>query len=244
MTASARTLLVFACAALLPGCPAGEGGKPAASGPPPGVWHQAEAGVSPASLARRYRVSQDDILESNGLERESRLAAGQVVFIPGGRQPAGGAAAATDGGRPTAASRPAGAQLPVEGAVAGKLIWPVMGGQVTSRFGPRGKRPHEGIDIAAPEGAEVRAAAEGTVIYAGSGVRGYGNLILLRHPGGLVTVYAHNRSNRVKEKEAVRGGQVIAEVGRSGNASASHLHFEVRRGEIPEDPLAHLPPLR
>jgi murein DD-endopeptidase MepM/ murein hydrolase activator NlpD len=119
------------------------------------------------------------------------------------------------------------------------LLWPVKGGKVTSGFGMRGRRPHEGIDIAAPEGTEILAAAAGTVIYAGSGVRGYGNLILLRHPGALVTVYAHNRRNRVVEKETVRAGQVIAEMGRTGNASASHLHFEVRRGEVPEDPLLH-----
>jgi len=232
-----RSLLALGCAALLAGCPGGEGGRPPVAGPPPGVWHQAEADESPAALARRYKVPLEDILESNGLERDSKLAVGQVVFIPGGTLQAQPAAAATEP-RPPTASRPASPPPP-----AGKLLWPVTG-QVTSRFGTRGKRPHEGIDIAAPEGERVHAAADGTVIYAGSGVRGYGNLILLRHPGGLVTVYAHNRTNLVKEKDAVRAGQVIGEVGSTGNASASHLHFEVRHGEVPVDPLSHLVPLR
>jgi murein DD-endopeptidase MepM/ murein hydrolase activator NlpD len=226
--------LVLGCALLLAGCPAGEGGRPPVAGPPPGVWHQAEADESPAALARRYKVPLEDILESNGLERDTKLTAGQVVFVPGGTLQAKPAATAA----PPPASRPEVAPPP-----AGKLLWPVKG-QVTSSFGTRGKRPHEGIDIAAPEGDPVRAAADGTVIYAGSGVRGYGNLILVRHAGSLVTVYAHNRTNLVKEKDAVRAGQVIAEVGSTGNATASHLHFEVRRGEVPVDPLSQLAPLR
>jgi murein DD-endopeptidase MepM/ murein hydrolase activator NlpD len=225
------------------GCPAEtRSGQGAATGvgPPAGVWHQARSGENPALLARRYGVPLEDIVEINGLERDSTLGAGQVVFIPGGRPlPSAGvsaAPAASQAARPPAGQ--AGQGQP------GKLLWPVPGGTVTSRFGLRGRRPHEGIDIAAPEGTRVLAAAAGTVIYAGSGVRGYGNLILLRHPGGLVTVYAHNRANLVQEKEAVRAGQVIAEVGRTGNASACHLHFEVRRGESPEDPLVHVTPLR
>jgi murein DD-endopeptidase MepM/ murein hydrolase activator NlpD len=230
-----RTPLALACALLLAGCPGGEGGRPPTAGPPRGVWHQADAGESPGALARRYKVPLDDILESNGLERDSKLAAGQVVFIPGGAPQAPPAVVTADPGAP-AASRPS---VTPPAPPAGKLLWPVKG-QVTSGFGARGKRPHEGIDIAAPEGEPVRAAADGTVIYAGSGVRGYGNLILLRHAGSLVTVYAHNRANLVKEKDAVKVGQVIAEVGRTGNASAAHLHFEVRRGEVPVDPLQQL----
>jgi murein DD-endopeptidase MepM/ murein hydrolase activator NlpD len=88
----------------------------------------------------------------------------------------------------------------------------------------------------------VVAAAGGIVIYAGSGIRGYGNLVIIRHPGGLVTVYAHNRRNLVQEGVKVSQGQVIAEVGHSGRASGDHLHFEVRRGETPVDPLKYVRP--
>lgn len=89
------------------------------------------------------------------------------------------------------------------------------------------------------------AAADGTVMYSGSGVRGYGNLVLIRHAElGLVTVYAHNRRNLVREGEGVTRGQVVAEVGRTGRASGDHLHFEVRRGETPLDPLDHVHPAR
>lgn len=242
---SCRLVLGLCAAAVLTaGCPAGREPGQAASprvGPPAGVWHQARAGESPVLLARRYGVALEDIVEINGLEQDSALMAGQVVFIPGGRPlPPGGlpAAAAATQAAPSPPSGQAQQGQPT------RLLWPVPGGTLTSGFGPRGARPHEGIDIAAPEGTQVLAAAAGRVIYAGSGVRGYGNLILLRHPDGLVTIYAHNRANFVREKEEVKAGQVIAEVGRTGNASACHLHFEVRRGETPEDPLAHVRPLR
>jgi murein DD-endopeptidase MepM/ murein hydrolase activator NlpD len=124
------------------------------------------------------------------------------------------------------------------------LIWPVPGGKLTSGFGVRGARKHEGIDIAAAEGTAVLAAAGGRVIYSGAGVKGYGNLILVRHTGGIVTVYAHNRRNMVKEGDRVQQGQVIAEVGHTGRASGDHLHFEVRRGDTPVDPsrLVSVPP--
>ena len=111
-----------------------------------------------------------------------------------------------------------------------------------SGFTRSGSPPHEGVDIAAPEGTAVLAAADGKVIYSGSGVKGYGNLILVRHLRGLVTVYAHNRINLVRERALVRKGQVIAEVGHTGRATGDHLHFELREGDKPIDPRLHLPP--
>jgi lipoprotein NlpD len=217
------------------------------------VWHEAAEGEELDALARRYKVPVQDIEEINGLERRERLPKGRVLFIPGAAQATaststepragGGARAGTSGsaGRTSgtegaAAGSGAGAKIP-----SGKLLWPVDG-VLISRFGKRGKTTHEGLDIAAPEGTAVLAAADGKVIYSGSGVRGYGNLVLVKHEGGLVTVYAHNHRNLVLEGAPVKQGQVIAEVGATGKATGSHLHFEVRMGEVPEDPLPHLPP--
>jgi murein DD-endopeptidase MepM/ murein hydrolase activator NlpD len=199
-----------------------------------GVWHELGPGETLAALARRYGVPLEDIEELNGIARGTAPVAGRAVFLPGARPLAarGGDAAAS---RPRARRRPASTP-----AAALRLLWPVPGGLLTSGFGARDGRPHEGIDIAAPEGSAVLAAADGVVIYSGSGVRGYGNLILIRHAGDLVTVYAHNRRNRVAEKDRVRRGQTIAEVGRTGSATANHLHFEVRRGEAAEDPTRHV----
>jgi murein DD-endopeptidase MepM/ murein hydrolase activator NlpD len=207
--------------------------RPLPPEPIQGVWHQLRAGETLAGLARQYRIPLQDIEELNGIERGDPPATGKVIFLPGARADAAPPAAAST--RPSPGVEPTQSQ-PVP-KTAAKLLWPVPGGVMTSGFGTRGGRPHEGIDIAAPEGSAVIAAADGVVIYSGSGVRGYGNLILLRHPEGLVTVYAHNRRNRVSEKDRVKGGQVIGEVGRTGNATTNHLHFEVRAGESPRDPV-------
>lgn len=99
---------------------------------------------------------------------------------------------------------------------------------------------HEGVDIAASAGTAVSAAAKGVVIYAGTGIRGYGKLILLQHAGRWVTVYAHNQRILVREGQRVRREEIIAEVGQTGRATGPHLHFELRRGERPVDPLPQL----
>jgi murein DD-endopeptidase MepM/ murein hydrolase activator NlpD len=99
------------------------------------------------------------------------------------------------------------------------------------------------MDIDAAQGAEIRAAADGVVLYSGSDIKGYGNLVIIRHDQGLITVYAHNDENRVKEGETVAKGQNIGTVGSSGSATHPHLQFEIRRDETPEDPARHLPPL-
>jgi murein DD-endopeptidase MepM/ murein hydrolase activator NlpD len=108
-----------------------------------------------------------------------------------------------------------------------------------SPFGERERDQHEGIDLAAPEGTPVRAAAQGTVIFAGT-QRGYGNLVVVAHSEDLVTVYAHNQRNLVKKGARVGRGQQIARVGHTGNATGPHLHFEVRVRTHPHDPLGFL----
>jgi lipoprotein NlpD len=115
------------------------------------------------------------------------------------------------------------------------LSWPLHG-VLYARFGKKGKEPHDGIDLAAPAGTSVKTAAPGKVLFAGE-QKGYGNLIIVEHEGGLVTLYAHNRDLRVKAGQRVREGQVIATVGESGKTSGPHLHFEVRKSGVPVDPL-------
>ena len=126
--------------------------------------------------------------------------------------------------------RPSGAPL---------LAWP-LSGPVTSEYGRRGRRHHDGIDIGAPPGTGVRAAANGAVVYVGS-VRGYGRMIIILHDGGFATVYAHNARQHVRAGARVRRGDVIATVGRTGRTTGPNLHCEVRRNNIAYDPLALLP---
>jgi len=112
---------------------------------------------------------------------------------------------------------------------------------LTSRFGIRRGRRHDGIDIGAAEGALVHAAADGKVLYSGDQQRGYGNLIIIRHAGDMITVYAHNKVILVKEGERVQQGQVISRVGHTGRVSGPHLHFEIHKKSQPLDPLTFLP---
>jgi len=120
------------------------------------------------------------------------------------------------------------------------LHWPVRG-PVTSGFGRRHGRPHDGIDIGVPEGTPVRASAAGDVVYSSHRLTGYGNLIIIRHSHDMFTAYAHNKINLVRRGDHVKRGAIIARVGHTGHASGPHLHFEVRRGPTPVNPLVYLP---
>lgn len=119
----------------------------------------------------------------------------------------------------------------------GDFRWPARG-RVIAGFGANGG--NEGINIAVPEGTPVKATEAGTVTYAGSEVKGYGNLVLIRHENGFVSAYAHNGALSVKRGETVKRGQVIATSGQTGNVTSPQLHFEIRKGATPVDPMKHL----
>jgi murein DD-endopeptidase MepM/ murein hydrolase activator NlpD len=118
--------------------------------------------------------------------------------------------------------------------------WPVRG-RIISGFGkkPNGER-NDGINLAVPEGTAVKAAEDGTVIYAGNELKSYGNLVLIRHSGGWVSAYAHNSELKVKRGDKVRRGQVIALSGMSGGVTTPQVHFELRKDAAPVDPLKHM----
>jgi murein DD-endopeptidase MepM/ murein hydrolase activator NlpD len=118
--------------------------------------------------------------------------------------------------------------------------WPVRG-RIISGFGtkPNGER-NDGINLAVPEGTSVKAAEAGTVIYAGNELEGYGNLILIRHADGWVSAYAHNENIMVQRGDTVRRGQIIAHAGMTGSVTAPQVHFELRKGAKPVNPLDYL----
>jgi murein DD-endopeptidase MepM/ murein hydrolase activator NlpD len=114
--------------------------------------------------------------------------------------------------------------------------WPVRGRVIQAfRSGA-----NDGINIAVPEGTSVKAAENGTVVYAGSELKGYGNLVLIRHPNGFTTAYANNGEISVKRGDQVKRGQIIAKSGQSGNVASPQLHFELRKGSTPVDPSSYL----
>ena len=108
-------------------------------------------------------------------------------------------------------------------------------------FGPKsGGGQNDGINVAVPEGTPIKAAEDGVVAYAGSELKGYGNLVLVRHSNGFVTAYAHASELNVKKGETIKRGQVIGKAGQTGNVASPQLHFEVRRGATPVDPSQYL----
>ena len=122
----------------------------------------------------------------------------------------------------------------------GIFVWPVEG-RLISRFGAKGKGLHnDGINLAAPRGTPVQAAQSGVVAYAGNELRGFGNLVLIRHKKGLMSAYAHNETVLVKLGELVKRGQTIARVGSTGSVDRPQLHFEIRKGREAIDPLRFL----
>ncbi|MDP3541761.1 MAG: M23 family metallopeptidase [Elusimicrobiota bacterium] len=126
----------------------------------------------------------------------------------------------------------------------GDYRWPLAAGIVSSEFGRRWNRPHEGLDIAADEGEPVFASAAGEVLYANNRMRGYGNVVILRHDAQVTTLYAHNQSLKVRLGEKVEQGQVIALLGSTGRSTGPHIHFEIRRARTALNPRKVLPKSR
>jgi murein DD-endopeptidase MepM/ murein hydrolase activator NlpD len=118
--------------------------------------------------------------------------------------------------------------------------WPVRG-RVIAGFGPKTNgQQNDGINLAVPEGTVVKAAEDGVVAYAGNELKGYGNLVLVRHANGYVTAYAHASEIMVKRGEQIKRGQTIAKSGQTGNVGSPQLHFEIRKGATPVDPMQFL----
>jgi len=112
---------------------------------------------------------------------------------------------------------------------------------VIAGFGPKPSgQQNDGINFAVPEGTQVKAAEDGVVVYVGSELKAYGNLVLIRHNNGFVTAYAHASEILVKRDDVVKRGHVIAKSGQTGNVSTPQLHFEIRKGSVPVDPMTYL----
>lgn len=217
----------------LAGCGLGHGrARPVADGD--GVYHVVRKGENLYRIGKAYGVSHAELARANGIEDAGRLEVGQRIFVPGGKR-----------------SLPVNLITPEHALVdpppandlpqgTGVFIWPLVSGTLTSNFGPRGRSFHDGIDIGAPPGTVVRAARDGDVIYSDT-LRGYGNVVIVQHPGGYATVYAHNEENLVDAGSKVRQGQPVAKVGRSGRTSGPNLHFEIRKDNVARNPIYFLP---
>ena len=238
--------------------------------------HTIASGESLYTIARRYEVTTQAIVQANSLESPDKIVVGQKVIIPGRadllatRAPTVQVAAATPMAAPTPAqqtlpqaapnalqtaaapaplaapaAQPVTAPVQVANAPAAQqpaavapaasagFRWPVSGRVLVDFASSKGT----GINIEAAEGAAVKAADNGTVIYVGSGVEGYGNLVLIRHPNGYVSAYAHLGSMNVAKGVNVNRGDTIGAAGMTGSVTKPQLHFELRKGATPVDPV-------
>ncbi len=219
--------------------------------PMEGVWHKVESGDSLWCLADQYDVPLQDLAELNNLANPDMIMLDSELFIPGvttritncsqrlANNGSASSSPASSTGNSTA--KPPSSKVSLKQQMPklekGRFQWPVNGGVLTSQFGARWGKHHDGIDIGAPSGHSIFAADSGVVIYSDNGLAGYGNLILIKHDERFVSVYAHNKKNLVKEGNKVRKGQVIAHVGSTGHSTGPHLHFEIRDGGKPRNPL-------
>ena len=205
--------------------------------------HVVVKGDTLAAIARRYNVSVATLVNVNRLPSQTaKLKIGQKLTIPFGSTPVVASVRTPSGPRAPASPRPpVGLALAVPDFVeaAPAFAWPVEG-TVTSLFGRRRSGWHRGIDVKAERGAIIFAAAEGTVVVSGVEPR-YGRVVKIEHDDGFLTVYAHNEENLVEVGVRVGAGDPIATLGRTGRATAHHVHFEIRRNGSVYNPLYLLP---
>jgi murein DD-endopeptidase MepM/ murein hydrolase activator NlpD len=226
----------------------------------PSVVHVVAAGETLKSIARSYRKPVAVIARANDLAVNAKVKPGERITIPDMKE----ASQATPGRAeasvpqptklamadssqtarvveptPAMSSQDAVKNAEPAGSLAG-FRWPVRG-RVIVAFGPKPNGvQNDGINLAVPEGTPIKAAEDGVVAYAGSELKGYGNLVLVRHSNGFVTAYAHASDILVKRGETVKRGQVIAHAGQTGNVTSPQLHFEIRKGATPVDPSQYL----
>nr|WP_157056231.1 peptidoglycan DD-metalloendopeptidase family protein [Candidatus Burkholderia verschuerenii] len=224
----ACTALVTTLAAALVAC----GSAPVGPG-----FYRVERGDTVSKIAREHRTSVGNIKRWNSLSNPDAIEVGQVLRIapPPGTATASAAPSASGGSAKSESTAESVAQSKAGPGVS--LIWPTQGTVVQNFDGKNSK----GIDIANAAGTPVVAAAAGSVVYAGNGLRGYGNMLIIKHNDDYLTAYAHNRAILVKEGQKVQQGQQIAEMGNT-DSNRIMLHFEVRYLGRSTDPARYLPP--
>jgi murein DD-endopeptidase MepM/ murein hydrolase activator NlpD len=199
--------------------------------PRTGVYHTVKRHQTLWRICKTYGVDMDHVARINHIRDPSRIREGQKVFIPGAQEPLNVDIYIDDiGGTKGRREDPKGIAL-----AKGRFIWPVRG-KVTQEFGVRGTTKHDGISISAPRGTPIKASDSGKVLYSGDEIRGYGNIVIIKHGQGFITIYAHNQTNQVAEGMMVERGQIIGRVGSTGRTSVPHLHFEIRKNNRPIDP--------
>jgi murein DD-endopeptidase MepM/ murein hydrolase activator NlpD len=255
-TAAAYAPPTTRIASTAPGMPVG---APRTALAPTSSMHVVAPGETLHSIARLYGKSVMVLATANNIRPDTMVKVGERIIVPGVQPGATGAPRQAQVA-PPAGQNLANAESPHSARVAmpeapaqestiktaepagglPSFRWPVRG-RVIASFGPTPNGlQNDGINLAVPEGTPVKAAEDGVVAYAGNELKGYGNLVLVRHSNGFVTAYAHASDILVKRGETVKRGQVIAHSGQTGNVTSPQLHFEIRKGSTPVDPSQYL----
>ena len=222
--------------------------------------HVVEPGESLLGIAHHHGVTLTALAQANNIQPYGKLSIGDRLTIPGGQKVAMRQAPAPKVAQPRTVAVEKVATVPAQTARIAKpdvhetnvtktvepeggipsFRWPVKG-RIIAGFGqrPNGMQ-NDGINLAVPEGTPVKAADDGVVAYAGNELKGYGNLVLIRHSNGFVSAYANASELMVKRGDNVKRGQVIAHAGQTGNVTSPQLHFEIRKGSTPVDPTKYL----
>lgn len=172
-------------------------------------------------IAKDYKVDVDLLQQVNKITKPEQLQIGTRITIPLDNS------SQADNVRLASRNRES------------SFLWPVSG-TITSRFGPRGRGFHHGLDIAAKSGTPVKAIEAGKVVFSGYKNWVYGNAVIIDHGGGIKSMYAHNRKNLVEEGDWIKVGQTIAEVGSTGRSTGPHVHLEVHVEDVPVNPITYL----
>jgi len=180
-----------------------------------GIIYRVSPGESIASIARKFDLKTETIMEDNNIKDASSLKIDQKLILRGAKP-----------------------EFSYQDRLDQKFMYPINT-RITSYYGPRWGRAHEGIDFAAPMGSPIRAVSSGRVVYSGWAT-GYGYVVIIEHQRGLRTLYAHNSKLLVSEGESVGKGEVISRSGNTGNSTGPHLHFEVQVNGRPENPLGYI----
>ncbi len=173
-------------------------------------FHTMEESETLYRISKRYDVSIKELIEINNIDDHRDINIGKIILIPG--------------------------------AKFSEFKWPLKR-PVTSGFGKRGRKLHSGIDISADKGTHIKSIADGLILNSSSSLKGYrkyGRIVVIDHGMGITSLYAHNNKNLVKAGMCVKKGQIVAEVGSSGNATGNHLHLEIRRYGKPVNPMIYL----
>lgn len=191
-----------------------------------GQYIQISRGETLSKLAKTYKISEAHLLAAN---KGRNPFSGEWYFIPLKR--------GILGQRTIASSD----NVTESYLNSGEFIWPVPSSKrISSGFGKRWGKHHEGIDIPGKVGSSIISASDGVVVYSNNGIGGYGNLLVISHGGGIFSVYAHAKKTFVRKGQKVFKGQVVAQIGMTGRTTGPHLHFEIRKNSRPVNPIKYV----